>query len=354
MKKFEKLSPSKFTSFEECPYKYILDSEPLQGKKRGKRQFNKHTFLGLLIHEVIEAFILSKKEGEAFDFNSVWDFKFNSELKKYVFPEVYSDVVKEYVKYWVPFYVVKKSKVERFLNDFTFEYEEYFPEFVVDSETISGKIDLLEKSSESIQITDFKSGAIFKSKGFGRGGPKPLYVDQLTTYALATSEMMQVQGKTFRVKLQGINLDQQYEKLITNEILVNQKRRIIALLTDVNESIENKTEKSLAKPKPSVCKYCDHFLSCGKLHNKLVKYPLKWKDYVLIRQIDAEFDANTLEITIVANERVLSVMNIPKEEFKKVKRLVEIGKPQLLTGLFTYGEGNVRKWTSFSSYHSIE
>ena len=67
----EFLSPSKIHFINECKLRYVLSLS--DGNRNGSKVFNKYVFLGILMHSVLEHYLISKKHLDIPDYEKIWN-----------------------------------------------------------------------------------------------------------------------------------------------------------------------------------------------------------------------------------------------------------------------------------------
>ena len=73
------LSPSKIHFIKECKLRYVLSLS--SGTNNGTKLFNKNTFLGILMHSVLEQYLIRKCSSD--DYDRLWEEHLKNMIKEY-------------------------------------------------------------------------------------------------------------------------------------------------------------------------------------------------------------------------------------------------------------------------------
>lgn len=350
-KDLKKIGPSQFTYFEKCRYRFVLSrsSDPKIGASR--TNFNRYTFLGVLIHEVIERYY--KNEFELADYDDFWESIMVRMIDEVDFPP-HVDNKKDFVKIWSPYYSIKKAYTKNLLQDFELIGGDVEPEKLVESGHVKGRIDLFERINDRIRIVDFKTGLIFNYQGLRTKAPKKEYVDQLTLYGAAFAAQENVEPSNITIVLRGLSESEFYSKQLTDQDCSQVGRRLESALKSTENAVQNGSLDGLATPEPETCRYCEYIQMCKSVQDSVANDPVRWQNYIVLSSIDAEFNYEDLEITVIANDNEISISNIPIQSFNDLKMKIDEGKTLFLLGLYAGDAPSFRKWTQYVDYFEIE
>lgn len=333
-------------AFEKCKLKFILDSN-IKGASGYHHEFNINSFLGNLIHKVLETYYKEFYDLKLFD--NKWEASL-LEMSKYFKLESEVDVI-EYIKYWVPNYYPKKINTLKILSSYTLLVEGVvFPEKKVSFKNIYGIIDLYEVSEDKIRITDFKTGTLFDTEDGINIGMQEAYIEQLKTYGYIIYNTKDVQAENIELVIKGLGNNEMYSFKCTHEQYVAQGLKIDKLINETNELIDLGRTNLLATPEPNICNFCNYHFECSSLHYSIRTRLKKWEKIVLLETINARFDIKELSINILVNDKTISIHNIPQKDFLIIKKMNELGKEVLITQLFQVNNSSVKKWSKLTKY----
>lgn len=336
-------------AFEKCKLKFILDSD-FGGGRGHNYKFNSNSFLGNLIHKVLETYYKEIYDLKLFD--RKWEDSLK-EMCKYVKLESEDDIL-EYIKYWVPAYYPKKINTLKILNSYILlEGGSIYPEKKVDFKNVYGIVDLYEVSDDKIRITDFKTGVLFTIEDGVNIGIKEGYLEQLKTYGYVVYQTTKVQAANIELVIKGLGNNEKYSFTCTHEEYVAQGIKIDNLINETNQLIDLGNTDILATPEPDICNFCNHQFQCAPFHFSIRTHFEKWDKIVLLETINARFDFKELSINILVNDRTISIHNIPEKDFMIVKKMNEHGKGVLITQLFQVHNSNVKKWSKLTKYAEV-
>ena len=346
-----RIGPSQFTYFESCRLRFVLSKDDYSSYRTSKASFNRYTFLGILIHKVIEKYY--KCEFQIDQFDLFWDSTLNSMIDNCIFP-VHVQDKKSFVQVWSPFYSVKKEGTRRLLKDFNLIGDDVQPEKSVDAGYVKGRIDLFERNGDEIRIVDFKTGLIFKYKGLNFKEPKKEYIDQLTIYGAAFASQENVLTEKITIVLKGLSQSEFYSQRLTKKNCEDVITRLEVAIKTTAESIKGGNLDELANPSIETCRYCEFLDKCKSVQDSVSKDPVQWKNYVILNSIDSEFNYEDIEITVLINGHKISISGIPIESFHELKNKIDQGKTLFISGLYSGELPQVRRWTQYVNYFEID
>ncbi|WP_165732222.1 PD-(D/E)XK nuclease family protein [Polaribacter sp. 20A6] len=343
----EQISPSMLGAFEKCRLKFVLDSNARRGK--GKTyEFNPNSFMGTLIHKVLENYYNETYDLKLFD--RKWEASF-LELSKKVHIDKKDVDVLEYIKYWVSSYYPKKLNTLKTLNNYALLTNGIvYPEKKVRFKNVYGVVDLYEISDDKIRITDFKTGIIFTVEDGVNVSVKETYIEQLKTYGYIIYNTEKVKAENIELVIKGLGNNEIFSFRCSEEEYITQGLKIDNLIKTTNQIINSESIDNLASPEPNICNFCDHLFKCNSLHQIIKSQPENWDRIVLLKSINVKFNSKDLSINIVVNDRTISIHNIPENDFTEIKKMNELGKEVLLTNLFQVYNSNIKRWSKLTRY----
>lgn len=337
-------------AFEKCKLKFVLDRNIVKSKG-GANGFNPNSFMGTLIHKVLEGYY-----NELYDLNlfeSKWEQCFKEVSGRISFDEQGINAL-EYIKYWVPAYYPKKLNTFKILTDYAL-----LPNAVVSSEKIvsfknvHGIIDLFEKNGNKVRITDFKTGELYDIDNGVNVKVKEAYISQLKAYGYIIFQTEKIEAENIELTIKGLGINQIYSFKCTREDYLAQGLRIDDLIESTNRIIQSGNLDTLANPFPKTCNFCNHLFSCNSFQNDIRIQPRKWKKIVLLKTINVKFDNSEQVINVVINDRSISIHKVPEKDFTEIKKLNENGKEILITQLFQVHNSNIKRWSKLTKYITI-
>ncbi|TWI17207.1 PD-(D/E)XK nuclease family protein [Sphingobacterium siyangense] len=269
-KEIKRISPSQFYSMKNCAYKSLL-TEAFDNKPLLPISVNAH--FGIVFHKVLELILKGVIKNED-DFNE----EFEKKIK-----ELEDDLMKNGFSFLVPVKIkvknigLKKAQLKKHLRSKTeqstsWKSTKFYSEKWLESndKLIGGKVDLIIKKSNSIEIVDFKTGAIIEDYLDGKGGVfadiKSGYKEQLKLYAYLYFE----NTSKFPTSLSLVNLTKQkFSVEFTEEECKSVFEEAKRLLITTNDSV--RTGAFSATPKEENCKYCLFRPACSFFLRKLEK-----------------------------------------------------------------------------------
>jgi len=254
----KRISPSRYLSLKNCQLREIYSSTGISLLPRSPA-----AHIGTAIHDMLELSVKGRMQSDE-DFNSAWDNiirrietgMHDSPLERHLVPLNLS----------VFNFEVKKVLTRKMIS----AHYSYFPRTgsvgLKNAETwvktadgkISGRIDLVDKTSEGIEITDYKTGKILKNGG----QIKEEYLVQLKMYAALYNETHGVWPD--KLSLLGLDMDKviiDVDKKECSNLIEDAKK----MLNETNELIEAGLQaEDFAEPSPANCRFCLFRPACNK------------------------------------------------------------------------------------------
>lgn len=338
------------TAFEKCKLKFVLDSNASRGREYNY-DFSPNSFLGTLIHKVLETYFKEFYDLKLFD--SKWEAAFIENSQKVQFDSEDIDVL-EYIKYWVPGYNPKKTNTLKILSNYSLlKNGSIYPEKNVNYKNVNGVIDLYEVSADKIRITDFKTGVLFNTEDGLNIGVKEAYIEQLKTYGYIIYRTEEVHAEDIELVIKGLGNNEIYSFSCTHEEYVAQGLKIDNLINETNKVIGSGNTTILATPEPGICNFCNHQFECAPFRFVIRNQPEKWEKIVLLKTINVTFDFSEHSINILVNDRTTSIHNIPEKDFLAIRIMNELGIEVLITQLYQVHNSNVKKWSKLTKYKEV-
>jgi hypothetical protein len=341
------LSPSKIHFANGCKLRYALTLTDTSQK--GPKVFNKNTFLGILMHSVLEHYL--KLECSVNDYESLWEELFSKMMNDYNVD--IRDV--EIIKYHLPYYEVKKNKLLILLKTKKFKIDgfELFLEKEIKGGIVRGTADIIleNRKDKKVRIIDFKTGPIATYENAEKQTIKTGYSFQLITYGYVYWRDG-YRAEDIICALQGPSQNEYEEVVFTQEQYENQEKLLFNIKSEINLSVKESNTDSLANPDPMTCKYCDYCSSCASLHNSMdlgTNYP----SLTLVRQINSEFDDVETKINIITNGGQVSIYKMPRDVYRSIKQLIKVGKSVFINGLYEQHNANIKYWTRYTKFCAI-
>lgn len=336
-------------AFEKCKLKFSLESNISVGRAYNQ-EFNINSFLGSLIHKVLETYYKEIYDLKLFDYK--WEASL-IEMSKQLRLESEDDVL-EFIKYWIPAYYPKKINTLKILTSYKLLAGGIiYPEKKVYFKNVYGIIDLYEVSGDKIRITDFKTGILFNTQDGMNMGVKEAYIEQLKTYGYIIYQTNKVQAQNIELVIKGLGNNEIYSFKCTHEEYVEQGVKIDNLINETNTLIDLGNTSLLATPKADICNFCNYQFECTALHFSIRNQLEKWEKIVLLEKMNASFDLKELSISMVVNDKTFSIHNIPEKDFVMIKKMNELDKEVLITQLFQVHNSNVKRWSKLTKYIAL-
>lgn len=267
-KNIQRISPSQFYLMKNCAYRSLL-AEALD--KKPLLPISPNAYLGTVLHKMLELIakrIVINEDG------------FNAEFDKQI-KLVEDDLQKNGFSFLVPLqkkvknFGLKQVQLKKHLNNkaeqpLDFSHTKFYPEKRLESldKLIVGVADLIIEAEGTVEIIDFKTGAITQDC-LNDGGDaflevKTEYKEQLKLYAYLYFESI---GK-FPTRLSLVNLaNQKFIVEFSEEDCKTLFNEAKALLKATNESVNTKSFS--ANPNEDNCNFCLYRPACSFFLKKL-------------------------------------------------------------------------------------
>jgi hypothetical protein len=341
------LSPSKIYFVNECKLRYVLTLSD-KGQNSSKL-FNKNTFLGILMHSVLEQYL--KRQCSSEDYDSLWNELLNKMIRKYGIDKQDIDAI----KYHLPYYTVKKNKLFHLLKTYNYDIPEFnlYLEKKITGGIVRGTADMIFDNPEEkkVKIIDFKTGPIATYENAEKKGMKAGYLFQLITYGYVYW-LNGYAPENICCALQGISEGEYEEIVFSREHYQRHENLLRGLKKEINIIINAGKRDSLASPSPEACMYCKHSSSCNSLHASM-NDELNYPSLSLIHQINSEFDDVESKINIITNGGKVTVYKIPLITYNLVKQIVRNGKSVFVSGLYEEEQVNIKYWTRYTQFTEL-
>ena len=261
-KRIKRISPSQFSSMKNCAYKSLL-AEAFEQKPLLPVSANAH--FGTVLHKLLELIAKDIVKTEE-ELNSAFEreVKLVEDNLKRLGYDFFIPLQKNVRDFGIKIILLRKhlssvSAKPTSANDIKFHSEKWFESI---DKSIAGKIDLIVETGRSVEIVDFKTGAITEDilddAGETFSEIKEEYKDQLKLYAYLFLE----NTGQFPAQLSLVDLAKQ--KFIVNSSQSECKslfEEAKQLLDTTNKSILN--ESFEANPTEANCKYCLYRPACS-------------------------------------------------------------------------------------------
>lgn len=337
------LSPSKIHLINECGYRYLLSQ--IKRKDSPNKTYSITTFLGILMHSVLELYISNRSK----PIELLWDFELDRML------DLYDISYKRVFLYKLPYYDIKKSKFIQLLKEINFDISGYrvVSEQLLKSDLIKGKADIvyINEIEKKVKIIDLKSGPIYNLENGQKTEVKNSYLTQLLSYGYCYWKEG-YEPNNISCALQGISKTEYFQLKFTSDDYNRHGDYLLRMKKKFNHSIRQGEEIELANPESSMCNYCEFNFQCRPLHDYLEKN--NHSSIFLVKDSYTQFFDNSSTINIAHNRTKNILQRIPNEIYRKIKDLVNQKKVVLLTGLYHDSHVDISYWTNFSRYHEIE
>lgn len=348
--KLVKLSPSKIHFIDSCKLRYLFSSMVYTKSEESSinsLNFNKYSFLGIVIHNVIDFFF--KNQPSIIHFEAIWE----KVVKKEMFP-FEGNIDLNQIEYHTSFYTIKKKQTRELVKELFPLLKKGESEKLVSSKFIEGKADLVIKNIDenSVRVIDFKSGPIWDLLDFEKFRIKESYQVQLKTYGY-TFWKSGYSPENISCELIGLSKSERVEFFFTNSDYSNHEKFLKNLILDINKSIKLNQIDKLGNPKNQNCNFCDFVGKCNKLHKEISSIPEVFENIALIHLNNCEFDDDLKKIKIINKAGNQSIHRIPESDFTYIKEKVNLGLKILFINLNKVSGSNVKNWTNVSQYYSI-
>jgi hypothetical protein len=339
-----KLNPSKVHLLVSCMYRYL---KLVQTRKPSNyTYFNIRTFLGIVIHEVIEAYILKKfdlKDFEVFWHNNI-QVKLNANGITYPI---------DYIQYHVPYYAIKKVQTLKLLAGIKLS-DQTKPEAIIDSELIYGKIDIVEECQliKHVTLTDFKTGPIWNLANGCISSIKESYRLQLMTYGLAFWEKG-YSAKNIKCIIKGLAPSDEAVFSFSEDNYRIHSKFLIEKRRYINSYVSSGVSQGLATPSTS-CRYCEVAQVCKPMHTSVYSGNLEIGSVVVMSKSNCVPDENNLAIRISQHGEARSIQRIPHEILITIQESLSADKMVFIANLLELPDSSILNWTRFTTLSIID
>jgi hypothetical protein len=343
-----KLSPSKIHLISQCKLRFILSSQKVGGTGYSN-VFNRYSFLGVLLHGVLEDFIKSNLDISEFD--CVW----NRQLGYFVNKYYINAGLQLSLAYQLPYYVIKKEKLRRYIDNLLkVKGTRMLAEVPVVGTSISGFADLIDDDpiKKCVNIIDLKTGPIWELSKGEIIKLKEGYRIQLLTYGTAYWEKG-YRSEDIVCTVQGLSKDEHIEMTFGSEEYAYHQKFLKLLIAEIEVAKLTSDLSDMAFPAVDSCKYCEHAFKCSALHKKVKEDEMLDAPFAVIDEINCEFDDLNSKINITTNGGITSIHRIPNELFIEIKNKVGLGSSLFVEGLFVLSHSRIKYWTRYSIYNPL-
>lgn len=315
-KEIKRISPSQFYSMKNCAHKSLL-AEAFN--KKPLLPLSPNAYFGTVLHKMLELIVkgIVKSEDD-----------FNVEFDKQV--KILEDDLKEKgFGFFVPLKIIlknfglKKIQLKKHLRSdleksANLSSTKFHSEKWLESEDklIGGKVDLVIESRDSVEIIDFKTGAITQDclddEGETFSDIKSEYKEQLKLYAYIYFE----NTNRFPRSLSLVNLGRQKFSVEFSEqeckTLFDEAK---TLLKSTNDCISTKSFS--ANPKEENCKYCLYRPACSFFQKKLetdFSFNDIWGEIKDVKK----FQNGNVSLFLQNEEKNLIIKNFASEKFDEL------------------------------------
>ena len=343
-----KLSPSRIHFISQCKLRFVLSTKNTN-EKYGSPLFDRYSFLGILLHAVLEEFI--KEDHDSVEFDNVWSRQLERHVKIYSI----SRDLRLNLEYQLPYYVIKREKLRLLINELIMHKSPYLEaEVRIVGDHVSGFADLVEEDmfAKKVNIIDLKTGPIWE---LARGEIKKLkegYRKQLLTYGTAYWEKG-YHAEDISCSIKGLSEDENISMTFTPEEYEIHQKFLKNIKQEIVEADLARESDKLASPAVESCKYCEHTLNCSSLHKLIQEDSMIEAPFAIIDEISSEFDDLNAKINITTNQGITSIHRIPNELFKEIRAKVKLGTSVFVQGLYVLSNTRIKYWTNYSSYNSL-
>jgi CRISPR/Cas system-associated exonuclease Cas4 (RecB family) len=317
-KEIKRISPSQFYSMKNCSYKSLL-AEAFE--KKPLLPLSPNAYFGTVLHKMLELISKGIVKNEC-DFN----IEFDTQVKI-----LEDDLQSKGLGFFVPLKIklknfgLKKIQLKKHLRDeielpiitnrLIFHSEKWFES---QDKLIGGKVDLIIENGNSIEIIDFKTGAITKDCLDDDDGEiysviKNEYKEQLKLYAYLYFENTNKFPKYLSlVDLAKQKFSVEFSEEECKAVFMDAK----TLLKSTNDSIKTKT--FLANPKEENCKYCLYRPACS-FYKKKIETDFSFNDvFGKIKDLKM-FQNGNVSLFLQNGNKILTIKNFSSEKFDALK-----------------------------------
>lgn len=341
------LSPSKIHFINDCKFRYV--SSITQGSNSGLKVFNSSSFLGVLMHSVLEKYV--KRQYSRDEYEGLWN-----ELMIKMLREYQIDIANiDNIKYHLPYYEIKKNKLYQLLESYNFNVTEY--NLSIEKKLIGGVVkgtaDIVFDNplEKKVKIIDFKTGPIASYENAKRHKLKAGYKLQLLTYGYIYW-LSGYRAENIICGLQGISICEYEEIIFSNEEYQRHEVFLKNLKKIVNNALRIQHPEILAKPNPKICMNCDNHMNCKPLHNE-IKAGVNYPTLSLLNPDNSEFNDIDLGIKIIKPATRTMIKRIPINVYNSMKNIIANDGFVFISGLFEEDSVNVKYWTSHSTHFEL-
>ncbi len=255
-----RISPSSLISLQQCPLKAIWSSN-----NKPLLPTSPNAYLGTVIHQILELALQGKINSDQ-ELSDAWELEIKSSEKVILANPVERHLVplekfifNFNVKKYLAFNMIRQLFSDpQMKSGNIINHLEYWVQ--TSDGKVVGRIDLVKRSVQGIEIIDYKTGSILKESSPDK--PKDEYLCQIKLYAALYHAMHGEWPE--KLSIIGINQEHFTVAVDTNECqqLLTQAEKS---LNDINKLIEDGlNSENIAQPSPEACKYCLFRPSCDK------------------------------------------------------------------------------------------
>lgn len=309
----KRISPSRYLSLKNCQLRELYSSTGISLLPRSPA-----AHIGTAIHDMLELSVKGWIQSDE-DFSSAWE-----NIIRRIETEMHVNPLERHL---VPLSMsVFNFEVKRVLarKMISARYS-FFPWTgsggVKSTETwvktadgkIAGRIDLVDKTIEGIEITDYKTGKIFEDSG----QVKEEYLIQIKIYAALYNETHGV----WPDKLNLIGLDMEKVSIDVDKkecsILIEDAKE---MLSETNEFIETGLRaEDFAEPSPANCRFCLFRPACNKyweVSKEMGDWPLDAKGWLKEKKVLLN---STFRITLQTDEGDIVIRGLSQDRHNYLK-----------------------------------
>ncbi|WP_297333841.1 PD-(D/E)XK nuclease family protein [Flavobacterium sp.] len=315
-KEIKRISPSQFYSMKNCAYKSLLaeafDKKPLL-------PLSPNAYFGTVLHKMLELIAkgIVKREDD-----------FNAEFERQV-KALEDDLQEKGFGFFVPLKIklrnfgLKKIQLKKHLrnepeqpiisNDIKFHSEKWFES---KDRLIGGKVDLIIENGNSVEILDFKTGAIMQDclddEGEIFSDVKNEYKEQLKLYAYLYYE----NTNKFPTRLSLVDLKKQKFSVEFSE---DECKAIFDEAKNLLKTTNNclSTKSFLAIPSEENCKYCLYRPACY-FFNKKLKTDFSFNDVLGELKEVKKFQNGNVSVFLKNGAKDIIIKNFGSDNFNEL------------------------------------
>lgn len=332
-KKVLSLSFWQYENVKNCTLSAFQNSMVLSQKKT-KSSFSRSQIEGLFFHELVESYFngsIALHDFSTFEsFINLFEMKYRASYDFNSYPVLNWSIADKSFEY-----LVNLQKTERSVSKLV-----YYPEIDISlpSMKMSGRLDMLIDKGASIEVVDYKSGAVFEN-----GETKPQYVRQLHFYAvLAEGSLSKPVSSLSLVSLLEGRREITFNKALS-EFIVNDVANTIAVLDGVKieNPLEEQSAYTLANPSIDICCYCKMRIVCKAFQSLPIQGFSSNQSFALmgtVVSIQAEQGYRFVTIVLSSSMGEFEISNIPKsmQELSVDGRFAFLNLTYVSSGLLQY------------------